>query len=100
MQAPDISQVQTDSRTDNQLQQNIIQGMRPLLQNILAINSLQTGLILINGTNTVNHGLMQTPVGMIVVNANVAVSVYGATYNNKTASFTASAASVCDVLFF
>ena len=100
MYSHSIPQVQTNSRTDNQAQSNIIQALKPLVQNHLAVISLVQGLVLTSGVNIVNHGLAQAPTGMIVTYLSANIVIYAQSYTSTKATFTTSGAATADIIFF
>lgn len=95
-----IAQVQTESRTDNQAQQNIIQGVAPLMSSPLAVNNHVIGVTLAVGINKVSHGLGQLPVGMFVTKNSAVLSVSAQSFTSTLATFTSSAACTADIIFF
>lgn len=100
MFAASIPQVQSASRTENQSQSNIIQALKPLLQNYFAVTNLVKGIVIASGSNSVNHGLAQAPTGMIVTYNSANVNLYAQSYTSTQATFTASGACTADILFF
>lgn len=98
--AKSAPQVQTDSRTDNQSQGNIIQAMKPLLSSVLAVNVLVSDQALISGTTIVSHGLNQPVQGWLIVDINAAATVYSTASTNTTLTLVSSAAVTASILVF
>lgn len=98
--AQQVPQVQTDSRTDNQLQTNIGIGLSKLLSGPFAVTSLVQAKALASGSNVVNHNLGQTPTGYIVTKRNGTATIYDTAFTSATVTLVASASITCDILFF
>jgi len=98
------SLVQTTDRNINQLQQNILQALRPIIQNPIANGSVLVGQSLVVGNNTINHGLGRALQGWIVVGISGASTIYDNQATNKNTNLTlilnSSAAVVVNIYVF
>ena len=96
--------VQTTDRNVNQLQQSIAQAVNPLLLNPVTQGNLLTGISLIAGTNTINHGLNTILQGWIVVGINGVASIYDTQSSNpapgKTLILVSNAAVTVNLYVF
>lgn len=83
-----VSLVQTEDRNVNQLQQNILQALRPLLQNPLLNGEFIESVSLVTGDNTILHGLDRKVQGYLVVLKSAAVTIYDKQDTNNTPNLT------------
>jgi len=95
-----IPQMQSDSRTENQLQSNIIRGIQPLLKNPMAIVSHLQGVQLFTGSNLVNHGLFQQLQGYFVSRINGAATIYDTAATATTLTLHSSADVTVSLICF
>ena len=99
-----ITQVQTDDRNVNQLQQNVQAALGPLLTNPALNGRVLQGISLLAGPNIINHGLGRKLVGWMIVRQRAASSVYDAQDVNTqpalTLALVVSAPVVCDLYVF
>lgn len=77
-----IPRVQTDDRNVNQLQSNISVALFPILQNPQTQGSILENVALVNGSNTINHGLNRTLQGWSIVRQRASASIYDNQDNN------------------
>lgn len=70
-----VSQVQTQDKDVNQLQQNLKQALDPIQKNPLIYGNIVTQNI-VSGQNMINHGLGRPLQGWIIVGINGAAQIY------------------------
>jgi hypothetical protein len=96
-----ITSVQTESREVNQLQRNIQQAVRPILQNPLVYGNQLTSVSLVNGSNTVSHGLGRELQGWSISRKRANANIYDTQDSNpsptKTLLLTSDASVVVDL---
>lgn len=103
-----IPQVQTTdpvtARTVNQLQQNIINAVNPVITNPLTQGTILTGQQLSPGSNTINTGINRTLQGWIIVRQRAAATIFDTQDSNptptKTLRLNSSAAVSVDIYVF
>jgi hypothetical protein len=83
-----VGLVQTDDRNTNQLQQNIMQALRPILQNPLVNGYILSGIVLASGDNTIFHKLSRDIQGYIPILKSAAVDIYDKQSSNDNKSTT------------
>lgn len=99
-----IAQVQTADKDVNQLQQNLILSLTPVLQNPIVSGLLIKSVALAAGSNAVNHKLGRPLIGWFMTRQRASASVYDnqdANQNNSvTLLLVASAPIVVDLFVF
>lgn len=80
--------IQSQDRIVNQLQQNILQALRPILQNPLVGGRLMEGVALATGDNVLNHGLDRKLQGWIPVLISAGVTLYDKQASNQNPELT------------
>jgi len=99
-----IAKVQTDDRNVNQLQNNIISGVNPVLKNPLVNGNILTSVLLNSGNNTVNHKLNRKLQGWFLVRQRAPADVSDNQDNNQNQDTTlvlvASAEVTVDLYVF
>lgn len=83
-----IAQVQGPDRLMNQMQQNIITAVNPVLANPLVNGTILVGIVLLTGTNIVSHTLGRTLQGWFLVRQRSSASLYDTQDTNTTPSRT------------
>ena len=97
---PQIPQVQTASRTDNQAQQNIISALRHIFTNPLATVSYLKSVSLANGSTTIAHKLGTTAQGYLITKVNGAATVYCSAIDDTSLTLVSNAAVTADIIVF
>ncbi len=99
-----VTRVQTGDRTVNQLQDNIAASLQPFLLNPLLNGSFLNDVVLVTGSNTINHKLGRNLVGWMITRRNGVATVYDTQSTNalpdKTLLLTASAGLTCTIYVF
>jgi hypothetical protein len=99
-----IPRVQTEDRVINQLQDNVISTVNPLVSNPLLSGTLLQSVSLASGANTVNHLLGRNLIGWFVTRRNNASTIYDTQNTNplpsKTLTLTTSGAVTVDLFVF
>lgn len=71
-----ITKLQTDNTQINQIQNNIVNALNPVLKNPLLSGAILKQINLKMGSNSVNHGLGQTLSGWFIIRQRAGVNVY------------------------
>lgn len=79
-----IAKVQTTDRLVNQLQNNIIDSLKPLTSNAQNQGSILTNVALVIGVNSISHGLGEPLTGWTIIRQRSAGSVYDMQDSNPT----------------
>jgi hypothetical protein len=79
-----IPRVQSQDREINQLQNNIINGLAPVISLPFVGGVILSGVQLTAGQTTVQHGLNRNLIGWIVIGQNAQASVWDSQDSNKT----------------
>ncbi len=83
-----ITRVQTQDRTINQLQNNIINSVNPILGNAITNGTILSGIKLTSGSNTINHTLGRNLQGWIVIRQRASATIYDLQDTNPRPSLT------------
>ena len=78
-----LPKVQTADRNTNQLQDNIAQMLRPFITNPVCQGNIVSGVNLVIGSNTINHGLDRTLQGWIITGVNGIANIYDKQASNS-----------------
>lgn len=99
-----IAKVQTNDRQLNQIQDNVMLSLNPLLKNALLSGALIQEVSLASGTNTISHNLGRELQGWFVVRIRASATIYDTQDKNTIPSLTlvlvASAPVVVDLYCF
>jgi hypothetical protein len=99
-----LPKVQTTDRLINQLQNNIISGLKPLTSNAQNQGTIVASVQLKAGSNTVSHGLGYQLTGWTIVRQRSAASIYDQQDANATPQTTlvlvSSASALVDIYCF
>jgi hypothetical protein len=99
-----LARVQTVSKEINQLQENVIRSVEPVLDNPLVDGVLLQSIILLSGGNTINHKLGRRLKGWIVTRIRASATIYDTQDTNLfpdlTLKLTASANVTVDLYVF
>lgn len=79
-----IARVQTDDRLVNQLQQNFINAVNPVLANPVTGGIILKKVSMFTGDNTIFHGLGHILQGWIIVKRNSGVTIFDKQDTNAT----------------
>lgn len=79
-----IQKVQTDDRNINQLQNYLIQALRPITQNPETQGTILTEIQLATGSNTIQHGLGVPLQGWQIIRQRASASIYDTQDTNPT----------------
>jgi len=93
-----IPRMQTEDREINQLQQNIISAVNPVLANPLSSGILLQSVPLLTGANSVNHKLGRPLTGWFVTRLRSLASIYDTQDLNPTPAVTLDLVSSADVV--
>jgi hypothetical protein len=101
---PKFTKVQTQDRELNQVQQNLVRSLTPLLSLSLLNGVILSGIVLASGDNTVSHTLGRTLTGWFLVRKRGTAVIYDKQDTNSLPELTlvlnASAGETVDIYVF
>lgn len=96
-----IARVQTEDRNINQLQQNIITAVQPILNNPLTNGIFLKDITLSSGDNSIDTKLSRDLQGYIITNMTSAyANIYKISSDNRTLVLNSSGSTTVDLYVF